>query len=539
MSQSNTSISALEDSKVSAVFLVSDNEDEEEMPLSETPYLDEYEPNANIASFLDKEITVGKFIGQGRFTESYQVKSFRRDIMFQAKSVQDERNRLELSETAKNNKKGSYNYSLKQVRGGLMTEREVERAALGLTIEANYLSRLDHANIIALKGTCETTVVLDGDVYEYHAIITNRITETLDQRIDYWNSQDSVAKDSDFILHLKTDYAFQIADALSYLHKRRIIFRNLTLSSIGFTTSDTIQLINFDCVKELPEGQDCLHDGFKGSQTYAALEIYSGRPYDFKVDCFAWAICFYEMLTQEPAFTTTTNEEALIREHGWCPSLQDCDYIPDGLLDLLEDSWETNVEERISMADIRRQLEWILFGTGEDSDEDTSTNADSGADFFSNTQKNNKAKMEGDLSASEFFFLEDMSALGLDLSESANFAQAPQPQAQGGRGRRGSVNSVEEINAALGFSGCRNSFLPAELLLDAKDATNLVQKAASATPQQQALAAEALLPKLEYTSQFRGLRIETIPPPCFVPQNVKNKQSRRRSMQRTEMAVCA
>lgn len=500
------------DSVTSLIDKVSDvSISEEKTPRSETPYLDSKGPRSHLANFARKELDLGKILGRGRFTETREIRKVERDLRYKPTSDGDEEARMDIWENTKT--KGRANFSIKRVRKDLSTEREVERAALGLCIEANYLARLDHQNIIRLKGMCQTIFNLGNDTYEYNAIITNRITETLDERIDYWNEQDSISPKSDFILHLKTDYAFQIADALSYLHDRRIVFRNLTLSSIGFTTSDTIQLTNFDCVKEIPEGESYLQDGFKGSQTYMSLEMFSGKKYDYKVDCFAWAICFYEMLTQEPAFQSTTNEEALIREHGWCPGLQDADFVPDGLLDLLEDAWETDIDDRFTMKDIRSQLEWILFGNDDDSD----------SDFEGEDQKMDASNKSGGFLSQG---MNDFSALGLDLDESENYIMGGDDM---------------DINAALGFSGTRGSFIPENLLLDAEEATKGAGDAAPPVglPPPNTPSAEEILPKIEYTKQYRGLRLETIPPLSFVPPKVANKQGRRRSIQRTELAPCA
>lgn len=477
-------------SKVSSI-VVSDDEEH----VSETPYLESREPNSRLANFLRSELELGKVLGKGRFTETREIRRVDRDLHYRPASIGEEKGRMEIWENAKT--KGRCNFTIKRISKDLKSEREVERSALGLAIEANYLSRLNHQNIVQLKGMVESTFKVGPDTYDYHAMITNRITETLDERIDYWNDQDSISLKSDFILHLKTDYAFQIADALSYLHDRRIVFRNLTLSSIGFTSSDTIQLVNFDCVKEIPEGQPYLRDGFKGNHTYMALEMYEGKEYDFKVDCFSWGICFYEMLTQQPAFQSTTNEEALIREHGWCPSLETVDFVPDGLLDLLEDAWETDTDDRFTMKDIRGQLEWILFGNDED---DSCVESESG-----DTSMEEEC---GYLSMG----MDDMSALGLDLDESCNF----------------DMGADQVLYAAIGFSNTRDSFIPSNLLLEEEEEALKPAPVKMGPPRRLSMA--EMMPKIEYTKQYRGLRIETIPPPAFVPPNVANKANRRRSM---------
>ena len=468
--------------------------------VSETPFLDETEPARPIAAFLQDELTIGKLIDHGRFTESYEIVRISRDLRFQASTPTEEKARLELWESTST--KGCSNYSVKGVKSGLKREREIERAVLGLTIEANYLARLDHPNIINVLGLSTATVTLDCDCYGYHAIISNRITESLAERIDHWNEQEKISLASDFNLHLKTDYAFQIADALSYLHDRRIIFRNLTLDNIGFTVNDAVQLMNFDCVKEIPENETHLEDGFTCSQTYMSLEMYQGEKYDHKVDSFAWAICFYEMLTQEPAFQTTSNEEALIREHGWCPGLDSCDYIPDGLLDLLEDAWDPDPEARITMKEAKKQLEWILFG----GDEEESEEEDYGCKDPDRRRSSIDILGYG-------HFLQDGSYLGLDIDEESS--------------RRSSDVS---LHAAIHFSGTKQSFIPSSLLFDdTEEAPQMTPEAVTAL--------EHIIPKLEYTRQYKGIKKDKMPPLSMAPN--LNKARRRCSNNYTNPALGA
>lgn len=499
---SHSSLNSISSAAISSAIraasrVFSNSEEPVEVICSETPFLDETAPSGPIASFQHDELALGKFLDHGRFTENYEIVKIERDLRFQPSSTAEEEARMDVCESTST--KGRSNYSVKGVRTGLKDENGVERAILGLTIEANYLARLAHPNIIQLHGLSASTVVLGLDSYEYHAIIANRITETMAERIDHWNEQEQISLQSDFILHLKTDYAFQIADAISYLHDRGIIFRNLTLDNIGFTTNDTVQLMNFDCVKEIPEGEDYLQDGFTCSQTYMSLEMYQHAKYDYKVDSFAWAICFYEMLTQEPAFQTTSNEEALIREHGWCPGLDDCGFVPDGLLDLLEDAWDPSAEDRISMPEIKQQLEWILFGNGDQqADQDESVSED-----YMTKRRSSVAMILGYGN-----FLGDESELGLDID--------------GDSTRRSSdVAFCMDMQAAIHFSGTQRSFIPSGLLGDASE------KAPQITPEQAVNA--QILPKLEYTKQFTGIKKDSMPPLSMAPN--MNKARRRCSNQ--------
>jgi hypothetical protein len=111
----------------------------------------------------------------------------------------------------------------------------------------------------------------------------------------------------------------------------------------------------------------------------------------------------------------------------------------------------------------------------------------------------------------------ELSALGLHLDKSANF-------------RAGDIDAKDT----------RMSFIPSDLLLEAQEA--VAEAKPSNLPLPKALPPmDVITPKLEYTKQYRGLRLETIPPPAFSHPKVQNEAGRRRSIhtRRTEMAVCA
>jgi hypothetical protein len=129
----------------------------------------------------------------------------------------------------------------------------------------------------------------------------------------------------------------------------------------------------------------------------------------------------------------------------------------------------------------------------------------------------NKKGMDASMDQSEYMFEAELSALGLHLDKSANF-------------RAGDIDAKDT----------RMSFIPSDLLLEAQEA--VAEAKPSNLPLPKALPPmDVITPKLEYTKQYRGLRLETIPPPAFSHPKVQNEAGRRRSIhtRRTEMAVCA
>ena len=122
--------------------------------------------------------------------------------------------------------------------------------------------------------------------------------------------------------------------------------------------------------------------------------------------------------------------------------------------------------------------------------------------------------------------------MGLDLDDSGSASEtAPLPACD--HRRRGHQSSAELINAPVAFSGTNNSFIPSEYLLEATDATTVMQET---TPQQHH---GALLPKLEYINQYRGLRLEPILPLSLSRKMPMSQVGSGRSTKKGAAATCA
>merc|ERR1712176_537801 len=104
---------------------------------------------------------------------------------------------------------------------------------------------------------------------------------------------------------LKTNYAFQLARALAYIHEHRIIYRDLKPQNIGLL-GHTVKLFDFGLSRALPEPEsvssiarenECFLMSFAGTTKYMAPEMFTTRRYNLKADVYSWSLVFYEMLT--------------------------------------------------------------------------------------------------------------------------------------------------------------------------------------------------------------------------------------------------
>ena len=260
-----------------------------------------------IAPFKKSEVRMGKLLGSGEFSHVYEIKSFFLDASHDsgANSKESETRRfMKTCEKYGDTKKARY--ALKHLRPELAdtyTSEEYAQFASDIAQEANFLSVLQHPNIIKLRGiSFQGSAGFHSGPSGYFLII-DRLDETLENRIVKWKrslkkkssfsllqgrissvnnttakkkKQDEEAKDDESsLLSEKLEIALQIAAALSYLHEHKILFRDLKPANLGFDVRGDVKLFDFGLAKMMPNGIDPYEDSFKMSQ--AGTPRYMGK----------------------------------------------------------------------------------------------------------------------------------------------------------------------------------------------------------------------------------------------------------------------
>lgn len=326
---------------------------------------------------LDRsEIILGRQLGEGQFCHVHEIVGISRGNLSQCPRQ----------------------VVLKNIRKRLGKDpRQFTVALADLVGEAQYLSQLCHPHILSVRGMTRGGLqsMQETGKFDSYFLVLDRLETTLDQRIPKWARGQEIPPSLD----QKLAYALQLAQALEYLHQRRIIFRDCRPQNIGFRADNgTLSLFDFGLCRELPpprerpvkvvveeEGED--GDGEDqeeedpddyylmtqvGTRRYSAVEMYISSRYNEKADVYSWAMTVYEMISMCTPFAKLSDEDhqELVCSQGKRPNakpfLHQCGDLPSDdtenhpLMDLLRVAWEQYVRLRIDMATVVEGMEDII-----------------------------------------------------------------------------------------------------------------------------------------------------------------------------------
>ena len=343
-------------------------ESELERSTCESFFLSEHQPRS-IANLERREIVLGELLGEGGFSKVHAIASFRLDNSSrQDGHQQDARHSLRHTTSSQ--------YVMKHLREDLFSSRERSKfhlAAADLILEAQFLSRMDHPNIIKLVGLSSGGIsCFANGSHDSYFLLLDRLDMILSDRIREWRREQGNGRF--YVIHKmeeKLDIAMQLASALEYLHEHRIVYRDIKVDNVGLTKGKTsVQLFDFGLARELPPHSGNVTDGNKeqmelfrmsrvGTRRYSAPEVVLGEGYNLQVDVYSLTLVIYEMLTHTKPFEVMGPEShrVLVAEGGRRPIVPT--EWPEQLQDLLQRGWAANPSHRPVMKEFRHCLENI------------------------------------------------------------------------------------------------------------------------------------------------------------------------------------
>ena len=229
-----------------------------------------------------------------------------------------------------------------------------------LVRESAILASLDHPNIIQIHGRTSTPLLMSDGYF----ILLDRLSDTLDDRILRWKKT-FTARSPPSLSQIKT--ACSVADAMTYLHEKNIVFRDLKPTNVGFDSRGVLKLFDFGfaihvaapelsspCFEKLDDGVDShlLYDKC-GTLRYMAPEVGLEAGYSFPADIYSFGILLWHIFALKKPFhevKSTDDFHKVVFLNGTRPKLSK--HWPRVLRDTMTNCWSISALDRPDMRHI-------------------------------------------------------------------------------------------------------------------------------------------------------------------------------------------
>lgn len=272
-------------------------------------------------------------------------------------------------------------------RETMQSMQKFQKAASDLAVEAYFLQRIDHPNIVKLHGVAagsiENNILSSGTEYGFYIVI-DRLFDTLERRFlkaraeklsnktlpltKRWIGGNRKSK-KNVGLRPAMLLGLSISNAMAYLHSLNIVLRDLKPDNIGFDKNGTVKLFDFGMARELKRSLKTTDGRYKlprnaGTRRYMAPEVARGQPYNEKIDVYSFGVVLWEICCSDRAFCgydATLHYERVV-VGGERPSLtsKDTQNWPTRLGKLMSKCWSDDIDQRPSFQQIRLDILHIL-----------------------------------------------------------------------------------------------------------------------------------------------------------------------------------
>jgi len=225
--------------------------------------------------------------------------------------------------------------------------------------ETAILAALDHPNIIKLHGRASGNLTDAFILNDGYFILLDRLDETLHERIKKWKLHPECAKKGPTVKQIEV--AHSIADAVSYLHSKSIVFRDLKPDNVGFDSMGVLKLFDFGFAIGLPEKDESNPAGFLfdrcGTPRYMAPEVGLSLGYGLKADVYSFGILLWEVCALTKPFapiTSSSDFEIAVFMGGKRPVTEY--HWPAAIKELISRCWAAIPNKRPLMSEIQSSL---------------------------------------------------------------------------------------------------------------------------------------------------------------------------------------
>jgi len=317
----------------------------------------------DLPRFERDDLEIGDMIAYGGFSNVHEILSFRVD-----------------SELVEDEKEGRQ-YIVKNLNPKLaFNPKKLVVGAKDLVMEAHFLSSLQHKNIIELRAWSAAGVAGFSETGRADGffLIFDRLKETLSKRISHWRDRAKETKKGSLmksrssmrvqLFAERVKVAIDVADAVEYLHSKRIIYRDLKPANVGFDQDGTLKIFDFGLAVELPEGSDPDSTfnlaGNTGTSRYMAVEVIRKQPYNVKVDVFSYSILLWELMALCKPYDGLVGQQVkeCVSVFGERPAIPRT--WPTNLRRILRRGWAESIIDRPHIGEVKDVLIKLLEATG-------------------------------------------------------------------------------------------------------------------------------------------------------------------------------
>jgi len=231
------------------------------------------------------------------------------------------------------NKLENKNYAIKRINFQDIAEKDKNN----IENEVKLLKELRHPNIVSYKDS-----FLDKDNY-YNIVMIYCDGGDIYSKIKSQKKENFPEED---ILN----WLVQLCLALSYIHDKKILHRDLKTQNIFIQNKDTIRIGDFGIAKIFNQTRE-MAGSIVGTPLYMSPEQYNGKNYGYKSDIWSLGCCVYEMCNLKHAFEGNTWNAVVVKvlkgQHNPVNSIYSRD-----LINLVESMLNINSKNRPTVARI-------------------------------------------------------------------------------------------------------------------------------------------------------------------------------------------
>ena len=250
-------------------------------------------------------------------------------------------------------------FAMKCLRPQIRSDAEkFNIGAEDLVHETAILANVNHGHIIKLHGRASGNLTDAFVLNDGYFILLDKLNETLPERINVWKRTECILQGP---TTKQLEVAHSIADAMAYLHSKKIVFRDLKPDNVGFDYKGVLKLFDFGFAIGVPEKDETNPAGFLydrcGTPRYMAPEVGLSLGYETEADVYSFGILLWEMFALAKPFSSITSSsefERIVFMGGKRPTIDNC--WPANIEEFISSCWYTTPSMRPTMFDIKSSL---------------------------------------------------------------------------------------------------------------------------------------------------------------------------------------